>query len=221
MRLKHELTLYPANSTPSPAFFPTTTSSFTKTTYSGTPKSTAAVGSTCYAIPGSASQPKGHGFYRKTATTSVPTPAGLKPSYLILDEDIPFPDAFRLLGRLVANIKCPLEEYTPSQVILGAKIPGLDQTPTVVSSNDDSLKRQSSSASEANTTPSSPSGSSGVDRDDTNFARELEKYKTTLVFSNLPFTTSSSTTATITHRSQYSTKTNSLLTAMLGISISA
>ena len=99
----------------------------------------------------------------------------------------------------------------------------------------DALIQQSSSASDASaTTSKSSTGSSGASSDRTlgdggkaagdeaaDFARELEKYKSTLVFSNLPFTTSSSTTAKITHKSQYSTRTSSLITAMLGISISS
>ena len=163
------------------------------------------------------------------ATTTIPTPAGPKPSYLILNEAISFLDSFRILGRLVANVKCPLEEYTPAQVLPDAKIPGVEET-SVFRSNEDSPKRQSTFAPEASasSSPGSSGPSSnktscngGVAKGDADFARELENYKATLVFSNLPFTISSSATARITHRSRYSKNTSSLLTALLGISISS
>ncbi|RPB18722.1 hypothetical protein L211DRAFT_853850 [Terfezia boudieri ATCC MYA-4762] len=203
-------------------------------TLSGAPTATRfAAGSTSIAIPQSASQSNGNGDKDKTQT-SIPT-TGLKPSYVILDEAIPLVDAYRILGRLVANVKCPLQEYTPSQVIPGTKVPNLDETFTMLASNGDVLTRQSTSASAASITSNSSSRSSvassdrtlvdddddGITEGEAKFVRELEKYKTTLIFSNLPLTISSSTTATVTHRSQYSTKTNSFLTAMLGISISS
>ena len=157
---------------------------------------------------------------------------GLKGSYLILDEAIPFRDAFRILGRFVANVRCPLQEYIPSQVIPGAEIPGMDNTSTMLASNYDALTRQSTSASDVSIASSSSSDSSGasssrtlidneVSEDEAGFARELEKYKTTLVFSNLPFTISSSTTATVTQKSQCTTRINSFLTALLKISFSS
>lgn len=80
---------------------------------------------------------------------------------------------------------------------------GLDETSAVLTSNDVALKRQStynSSGASANRTLIED----GVAGDEADFARELEKYKTILTLSNLPFTISSSTTATITRRSHCS-----------------
>ncbi|RPB18719.1 hypothetical protein L211DRAFT_871658 [Terfezia boudieri ATCC MYA-4762] len=202
MHLNQEPTLSAAVSKPAIPFFSTTSSS----THSSTPSATS--------FP----------------TTTIPTSMGLKPSYLILDEDISCLDAFRILGRLVANVKCPLAEYSPVRAIPGARIPGLDESSP--KSSGDAVKRQSTSVPEATDSSNSTSGSSGASSnrtltdgefagDEADFAQELEKYESILVFSNLPLTVSSSTTATITHRSQYSKRTNSLLTAVLGIFISS
>ena len=149
-----------------------------------------------------ASQTNANANNGNNTTAIIPTPAGLKPSYLILDEAIPFPNAFGILGRLVADVKRPLYVCSPMQVVAGAKIPHVPSTPP------------------GNPTNQTPSAGE-VSEDEVDFLRELEKYKSTLVFSNLPFTISSCARATITHRSQYSRKTSSLLKAVLGISISS
>ena len=123
MRLKRKPALISASkSTSSPSFFSTV---FTKTRNSGITTPTVPC-STAYPTASGIPSDRGSGGNCKstaTTTVSVPTPTGLTPSYLILDEEIPFFDAFRILGRLVANVKCPLEEYTPATVIRGARSP--------------------------------------------------------------------------------------------------
>jgi len=92
----------------------------------------------------------------------------------------------------------PLAGYSPAQVIPGARVPGLEVTSDVLKPNRDALRRQSTSTSEASATSSSSSHSYGVSSertlidngvagDEADLAREIEKYKITLVFANLPF----------------------------------
>ena len=217
MHFERKLTLHIPNL--SPLSYLSATASSSPISGITTRSESAATPTVTHFAPSQPAIPDDHGSggncnVTEASVISVPIPTGLKPSYLILDEDIPFSDAFSILGRLVANVKCPLQEYTPSQVIHGAKIPGIDEPPTVLKP-----KGATATKSSGKTTFHDGRGVSGDEA--ANFARGLEEYTSTLVFSNLPFTTSSSTTATITHKSQYSTRTSSLITAMLGISISS
>ena len=121
--------------------------------------------------------------------------------YIILDNHISKPEALHLLGRVVYNVRRPLECYVPSRTSICASPHSLGV---------------------CNTTESSISGSSTPNPAFAITAQDVyPNYDASLfVLPNLPLSVSESTSATLSAKSNYSSRTQSLLSSLLGLSFS-
>ena len=121
--------------------------------------------------------------------------------YIILDNHISKPEALHLLGRVVYNVRRPLECYVPSRTSICASPHSLGV---------------------CNTTESSTSGSSTPNPAFAITAQDVyPNYDAALfVLPNLPLSVSESTSATLSAKSNYSSRTQSLLSSLLGLSFS-
>ena len=121
--------------------------------------------------------------------------------YIILDNHISKLEALHLLGRVVYNVRRPLDCFVPSRPSMGASPHSLRV---------------------CNTTQSSTSGSSTPNPVFAITAQDLyPDYDPALfVLPNLPLSVSESTSATLSARCNYTSRTQSLLSSLLGLSFS-
>ena len=113
--------------------------------------------------------------------------------YIILDNHISKQEALHLLGRVVCNVRRPLQSYVPSK-------PSMHASPT----------------------ESSTSGSSTPNPAFANTAQDLyPDYDPALfVLPDLPLSVAKSTSVTLSAKNKYTSRTQSLLSSLLGFSFS-
>ena len=116
--------------------------------------------------------------------------------YIILDNHISKTEALHLLGRIVCNVRRPLECYVPE---------------TSACASHDTLHACWTTESKANGPSRFTITAQGTYPD---YDPEL------FVLPNLPVSISESTSATLSERSNYSSRTQSLLSSLLGLSFS-
>ena len=139
-------------------------------------------------------------------------PAGSRPRgqlarlpYIILENHISKTEALHLLGRVVGDVRRPLEHYVPSQTSTFTSPHTLHATGTTASD----LSGTTLSGTTLNAGYAMTAQDTYPDSDPALF-----------VLPNLPLSVAESTSATLSETSNYSSKTQSLLSALLGVSFS-
>lgn len=145
-------------------------------------------------------------------TVQKTKPAGSRPRgqllklpYIILENHISKTEALHLLGRVVGDVRRPLEHYVPSRTSTFTSPHTLHATGTTASD----LSGTTLSGTTLNAGYAMTAQDTYPDSDPALF-----------VLPNLPLSVAESTSATLSETSNYSSKTQSLLSALLGVSFS-
>lgn len=120
--------------------------------------------------------------------------------YIILDNHISRSEALHLLGRIVGNVRRPLECYVPSGTSVNTSPHAL---------HTDSTTESNISGSDLNSALGITAQSTYPNSDPALF-----------VLPSLPLSIAESTSATLSEKSNYSSQTQSLLSSLLGVSFS-